>query len=54
MKVRQKYLPHGGTNEHFPESLTCHSILELPLYSSKNVMRRRLTEAIQPETGFRA
>ncbi|XP_033824433.1 probable E3 ubiquitin-protein ligase HERC3 isoform X2 [Periophthalmus magnuspinnatus] len=54
MKVRQKYLPHGGTNEHFPESLTCHSILELPLYSSKSVMRRRLTEAIQPETGFRA
>ncbi|XP_072291659.1 probable E3 ubiquitin-protein ligase HERC3 [Eucyclogobius newberryi] len=53
MKVRQKLVLSGHADEHFPESLTCHSILELPLYSSKDIMRKRVIEAIKPETGFR-
>ncbi|XP_042351684.1 probable E3 ubiquitin-protein ligase HERC3 isoform X2 [Plectropomus leopardus] len=39
-------------DQHFPESLTCHSILYLPLYSSKEIMRERLTEALITERGF--
>ncbi|KAK7891978.1 hypothetical protein WMY93_023941 [Mugilogobius chulae] len=40
MQVRVKSLLHNRTDEHFPESLTCHSILDLPLYSTKDVMRK--------------
>lgn len=53
MEVRMKLVSYRSMDEHFPESLTCHSILELPLYSSKDIMMERLTEAIRPETGFR-
>ncbi|MEQ2276772.1 hypothetical protein XENORESO_008730, partial [Xenotaenia resolanae] len=43
----------GSHDQHFPESLTCHSILQLPVYSTKEIMRKRLTEALKPERGFR-
>ncbi|XP_036000989.1 probable E3 ubiquitin-protein ligase HERC4 [Fundulus heteroclitus] len=44
----------SGTNDqHFPQSLTCHAILSLPMYSTKEIMRERLTEALKPERGFR-
>ncbi|MED6263774.1 hypothetical protein CHARACLAT_008019 [Characodon lateralis] len=43
----------GSHDQHFPESLTCHYILQLPVYSSKEIMRKRLTEALKPERGFR-
>ncbi|MEQ2174062.1 hypothetical protein GOODEAATRI_003909, partial [Goodea atripinnis] len=43
----------GSHDQHFPESLTCHSILRLPVYSTKEIMRKRLTEALKPERGFR-
>ena len=52
MKVRVKLVESGSEDRHYPESLTCHSILELPLYSSKEIMRDRLTEALKPERGF--
>ncbi|XP_053740928.1 probable E3 ubiquitin-protein ligase HERC4 isoform X2 [Synchiropus splendidus] len=39
-------------DEHYPESLTCHSILELPVYSSKEIMRTRLREALVQERGW--
>uniref|UniRef100_A0A3P8RMI8 HECT domain-containing protein n=1 Tax=Amphiprion percula TaxID=161767 RepID=A0A3P8RMI8_AMPPE len=45
-------IQEGSHDEHRPESLTCHSILELPLYSSKEVMRDRLTTALIPDRGF--
>ncbi|XP_054892427.1 probable E3 ubiquitin-protein ligase HERC4 [Poeciliopsis prolifica] len=54
MKIRIKQIQSGSPDEHFPESLTCHSILELPLYSTKEIMRERLTEALEPDRGFRA
>ncbi|XP_071362182.1 probable E3 ubiquitin-protein ligase HERC3 isoform X2 [Trachinotus anak] len=52
MKVRVKQIQSGSYDQHLPESLTCHSILELPLYSGKEVMRDRLTEALIPDRGF--
>lgn len=52
MNVRVKLILYGSINENFPQSLTCHSILDLPLYSSKKVLMSRLTEAIKPEQGF--
>ncbi|XP_039989978.1 probable E3 ubiquitin-protein ligase HERC3 isoform X2 [Xiphias gladius] len=52
MKVRVKIIQSGSYDQHFPESLTCHSILELPLYSTKDIMRDRLTEALIPDRGF--
>ncbi|XP_014911336.1 probable E3 ubiquitin-protein ligase HERC4 [Poecilia latipinna] len=53
MTIRIKQIQSGSHDEHFPESLTCHSILELPLYSTKDIMRERLTEALEPQRGFR-
>ncbi|KAM9854723.1 putative E3 ubiquitin-protein ligase HERC3 [Aulostomus maculatus] len=52
MRVQVALQSHLAYDQHFPESLTCHSILELPLYSSKEIMRDRLTEAIIPERRF--
>ncbi|KAM4734623.1 putative E3 ubiquitin-protein ligase HERC3 [Anableps anableps] len=53
MIIRIKQIQSGSHDQHFPESLTCHSILELPLYSTKEIMRKRLMEALKPERGFR-
>ncbi|CAL9697113.1 unnamed protein product [Knipowitschia caucasica] len=53
MRIREKFVIDRCTDKHFPESLTCHSILDLPLYSSKEIMKDRVTEAIQSEAGFR-
>ncbi|XP_028264081.1 probable E3 ubiquitin-protein ligase HERC3 isoform X2 [Parambassis ranga] len=52
MKVRVKQIHTGSYDQHFPESLTCHFILDLPQYSNKEIMRDRLTEALIPERGF--
>ncbi|XP_015258098.1 PREDICTED: probable E3 ubiquitin-protein ligase HERC3 [Cyprinodon variegatus] len=52
MRIRPKQVLSGPHDQHFPESLTCHFILELPLYSTKEIMRERLTEALRPERGF--
>lgn len=53
MEVRATQIQTGQHyDQHFPESLTCHSILYLPLYSSKEIMRDRLTEALIVERGF--
>ncbi|XP_034735089.1 probable E3 ubiquitin-protein ligase HERC4 [Etheostoma cragini] len=55
MEVRVMPIQGGQHyDQHFPCSLTCHSILELPLYSSKEIMRDRLTEALITERGFLA
>nr|XP_040019735.1 probable E3 ubiquitin-protein ligase HERC4 isoform X1 [Gasterosteus aculeatus aculeatus] len=53
MKVQVPQLKNGqGYDQHFPEALTCHSILYLPLYSSKEIMREKLTEALKTERVF--
>uniref|UniRef100_A0A8C4I5F5 HECT domain-containing protein n=1 Tax=Dicentrarchus labrax TaxID=13489 RepID=A0A8C4I5F5_DICLA len=51
--VTFKQLSHGDSyDQHSPESLTCHSILYLPLYSTKKIMRDKLTKALVPVNGF--
>ncbi len=52
MKIRVKQIQSGSNDQHYPESLTCHSILDLPLYSTREIIRDRLTEALIPEGGF--
>lgn len=52
MRIHVKFIERGSYDQHFPESLTCHSILELPLYSTKEIMRKRLTHALLPESAF--
>ncbi|XP_062276832.1 probable E3 ubiquitin-protein ligase HERC4 [Scomber scombrus] len=52
MKIRVKEVLDTSSDQLFPESLTCHSILELPLYSTKEIMREKLKEALITERGF--
>lgn len=52
MRVRVKQIQHGSSDQHLPESLTCHNILNLPLYSTKRILRDRLTKALKPDRGF--
>ncbi|XP_056272847.1 probable E3 ubiquitin-protein ligase HERC4 [Pseudoliparis swirei] len=54
MKVQVPQVESGQHrhDELLPESLTCHSILYLPLYSSKELLRGRLTAALIKERGF--
>ncbi|XP_054476471.1 probable E3 ubiquitin-protein ligase HERC3 [Anoplopoma fimbria] len=53
MKVYVTQVQSGHEYDQlFPESLTCHSILYLPLYSSKEIMRDRLTMALMTEKKF--
>ncbi|XP_045892497.1 probable E3 ubiquitin-protein ligase HERC4 [Micropterus dolomieu] len=52
MTIFVKQIQSASYDQHFPESLTCHSYLYLPLYSTKEIMRDRLTEALIPERGF--
>ncbi|XP_010886649.4 probable E3 ubiquitin-protein ligase HERC6 isoform X2 [Esox lucius] len=42
----------NATDQHFPESLTCHFLLLLPIYSSKEIMLARLKEAVLHNRGF--
>ncbi|XP_029910455.1 probable E3 ubiquitin-protein ligase HERC3 [Myripristis murdjan] len=43
---------NNSTEQHFPEAHTCFSILELPFYSTKEVLKARLTEALSHNRGF--
>ncbi|XP_068168689.1 probable E3 ubiquitin-protein ligase HERC3 isoform X2 [Antennarius striatus] len=52
MLIEVKQVQTDCPDQHYPESLTCHSLLILPLYSTKEVMRDRLTEALIPENVF--
>ncbi|KAL6107277.1 uncharacterized protein ACO6RY_10950 [Pungitius sinensis] len=53
MKVQVTQVQIGQRyDQHFPEALTCHSILRLPLYSSKEIMREKLIEALIAERAF--
>ena len=36
----------NSEDEFYPEALTCYSYLDLPRYSTKEIMRSRLTEAL--------
>ncbi|KAM6971950.1 putative E3 ubiquitin-protein ligase HERC6 [Aplochiton taeniatus] len=54
IKMKISVLPNS-TEQHFPESLTCHTLLLLPIYQrypSKQTHRDRLIEAINHNRGF--
>ncbi|XP_053175956.1 uncharacterized protein LOC128359488 [Scomber japonicus] len=46
MTVRVKEVEDLSYDQYYPETHTCFSILELPIYSTKEIMRDRLTEAL--------
>lgn len=52
IQIRAKLIAHGSPDEYFPTTLTCHSILELPAYSKKKIMRNKLREALNSERVF--
>ncbi|XP_070764278.1 probable E3 ubiquitin-protein ligase HERC4 [Enoplosus armatus] len=52
MKIQVHQDQSTSPDQLLPESLTCHSILYLPLYSTKEILRDRLMEALTPERGF--
>ncbi|XP_054475896.1 probable E3 ubiquitin-protein ligase HERC4 isoform X2 [Anoplopoma fimbria] len=46
MTVRVKQVQDHSYDQYYPETHTCYSILELPLYSTKEIMHTKLTEAL--------
>ncbi|XP_068458901.1 probable E3 ubiquitin-protein ligase HERC3 [Clinocottus analis] len=46
LKVKIKGVPDLSYDRYYPETHTCFSQLELPLYSTKEIMKTKLTEAL--------
>ncbi|TMS05606.1 putative E3 ubiquitin-protein ligase HERC4 [Larimichthys crocea] len=44
---------HLANDQYYPESHTCFSALELPLYSTKEIMHSKLTEALSNKRIYR-
>lgn len=42
----------GSNDQLLPTAHTCFNILDLPVYSSKEVLRERLLLALEHEQGF--
>ncbi|XP_046900656.1 probable E3 ubiquitin-protein ligase HERC6 isoform X3 [Hypomesus transpacificus] len=42
----------NANEHHFPESLTCHFLLLLPIYPSNQILKARLIEALNHNRGF--
>ncbi|XP_062852464.1 probable E3 ubiquitin-protein ligase HERC3 [Trichomycterus rosablanca] len=51
MSMTVRHLYHS-TQDHLPQAHTCCSILELPLYQSKETFKQKLTEALHHKRGF--
>ncbi|XP_052401862.1 probable E3 ubiquitin-protein ligase HERC4 [Carassius gibelio] len=49
MRVRPLFI---FTQDHLPEALTCHALLELPVYQNKETLKTKLIEAINHKRGF--
>lgn len=49
MRVRSRF---DFTQDHLPEALTCHALLDLPVYQNKETLRAKVTEAINHKRGF--
>ncbi|XP_048052221.1 probable E3 ubiquitin-protein ligase HERC4 isoform X3 [Megalobrama amblycephala] len=49
MRVRPLF---NFTQDHLPQALTCHALLELPIYQSKKTLRAKVIEAINHKRGF--
>ncbi|XP_071362163.1 probable E3 ubiquitin-protein ligase HERC3 [Trachinotus anak] len=46
MTIRVKQVEDLAADQYYPETHTCFSCLELPLYSTKEIMQTRLAEAL--------
>ncbi|XP_047196022.1 probable E3 ubiquitin-protein ligase HERC4 [Hippoglossus stenolepis] len=44
--IRLKQVSDISEDQIYPEALTCYSFLDLPLYSTKEIMKTKLTEAL--------
>ncbi|XP_039606091.1 probable E3 ubiquitin-protein ligase HERC3 isoform X1 [Polypterus senegalus] len=42
----------AGSEQHLPVAHTCYNLLDMPRYTSKEVLRKRLTQAIEQYEGF--
>ncbi|XP_055779860.1 probable E3 ubiquitin-protein ligase HERC3 isoform X2 [Salvelinus fontinalis] len=52
-QIRMRVQPLlNSSQQHFPEALTCHSLLQLPIYPSKEILQSRLIEAVGHNRGF--
>uniref|UniRef100_A0A3B1IRJ7 Si:ch73-190m4.1 n=1 Tax=Astyanax mexicanus TaxID=7994 RepID=A0A3B1IRJ7_ASTMX len=52
-QVKMRVCPRlPSTQDHLPEALTCHSLLQLPVYNTKETLQAKLTEALQHKRGF--
>uniref|UniRef100_A0A8C1U974 Si:ch73-190m4.1 n=1 Tax=Cyprinus carpio TaxID=7962 RepID=A0A8C1U974_CYPCA len=40
------------TQDHLPEALTCHALLDLPVYQNKETLKAKVIEAINHKRGF--
>ncbi|KAA0721995.1 putative E3 ubiquitin-protein ligase HERC4 [Triplophysa tibetana] len=49
MRVRNLF---NSTEEHLPQALTCHSLLELPIHQSRAKLKEKLIEALNQRRGF--
>ncbi|KAF4118388.1 hypothetical protein G5714_000439 [Onychostoma macrolepis] len=49
MRVRPPFI---FTQDHLPEALTCHALLDLPVYQNKETLKAKLIEAINHKRGF--
>ncbi|CAM4475078.1 unnamed protein product [Leuciscus chuanchicus] len=49
MRVRTRF---DFTQDHLPEALTCHALLDLPVYQNKETLRAKVIEAINHKRGF--
>lgn len=49
LKISVQLIQKGSPDDYFPTTLTCHSILDLPAYSKKEIMQDRLKEALNSE-----
>lgn len=52
-QVKMRVQPlFSGTQDYLPQALTCHALLNLPVYQRKETLRTKLTEAIHHRRGF--
>ncbi|KAM9476980.1 E3 ubiquitin-protein ligase HERC2-like [Clarias gariepinus] len=52
-QVRMNVQPlNNATQDHLPQAHTCFAMLELPVYKTKQTLRKKLTEAIHHRRGF--
>ncbi|XP_047453396.1 probable E3 ubiquitin-protein ligase HERC3 [Mugil cephalus] len=52
MKVGVKNVNDCDNDQYYPETHTCFSLLELPLYSTKEIMKTKLIEALNNNLGI--